>query len=214
MKKLLTTLSVALMTLMANAQASDNETLTFLGIPIDGSKTEMIRQLEGKGFKYERMLDLLTGKINGEESFVFIQEHEGKVYRVDVSDTEVFTKEQVIIRYNNLLSQFKQDSRYGELEEYLPIPEEEDISYEMRIHKKVYAAVFCLIRDLSEEEMEAIAAKAKGIEDENELASYLAKAFIEGTIPGRIWFEIKENKGEYWIQIYFENRRNRPREED
>lgn len=37
----------------------------FLGIPIDGSKTEMIRKLKEKGYRNDPTTDALVGEFNG-----------------------------------------------------------------------------------------------------------------------------------------------------
>ena len=67
MKKLLTTFSVALMTLVAVAQTTN--TISFMGIPVDGSKFEVEQRLRTeKGFTYEnndyRRAGILSGNFN------------------------------------------------------------------------------------------------------------------------------------------------------
>ena len=46
MKKILTTMIAAMITVVAIAQTPDDGTLKFLGIPVDGAKLEMIQQLQ------------------------------------------------------------------------------------------------------------------------------------------------------------------------
>lgn len=39
----------------------------FLGIPVDGTKSEMIQKLKAKGFTYNSVKDMLEGEFNGSE---------------------------------------------------------------------------------------------------------------------------------------------------
>ena len=44
----------------------------FLGIPVDGTKTEMVQKLKAKGFKYNSTYDWLEGEFNGREVVLLI----------------------------------------------------------------------------------------------------------------------------------------------
>ena len=71
MKKLL---SVAVMCLCSFVLCAQKEVTTFLGIPVDGTKSEMIEKLKAKGFKYETLdeNDFLTGEFNGMDVHIFV----------------------------------------------------------------------------------------------------------------------------------------------
>ena len=59
MKRIIFSLMIVMMAFTATAQ---NDVTKFLGIPVDGTKAEMIRKLKAKGFTsspYDR--DVLTG---------------------------------------------------------------------------------------------------------------------------------------------------------
>ncbi len=58
----------------------------FLGIPVDGTKSEMINKLLNKGFtrtKYDR--DVLTGEFNGMNVNIMVQTINNKVWRIIVA---------------------------------------------------------------------------------------------------------------------------------
>ena len=51
----------------------------FMGIPVDGTKSEMISKLRGKGFSYNRNTDELSGRFNGRNVILKVVENNGKV---------------------------------------------------------------------------------------------------------------------------------------
>ena len=65
MKKILISLMLAILTNLTYGQESGP--LKFLGIPIDGSKEQMISKLRAKGFTYSPHRDVLSGQFNGED---------------------------------------------------------------------------------------------------------------------------------------------------
>ena len=69
MKKILTVLLVIFCA--CTIQAQDDVT-TFLGIPVDGFKPQMIQKLKGKGFLQVQGQDALEGEFNGMNVDVFI----------------------------------------------------------------------------------------------------------------------------------------------
>lgn len=65
MKKVLTLLFSVVMALVVNAQT---DVTKFLGIPVDGTKAEMVQKIKAKGFEtssYNR--DILEGEFNGKD---------------------------------------------------------------------------------------------------------------------------------------------------
>lgn len=126
-----------------SAQTNSN-VLKFMGIPVDGSKTQVIQKLEEKGFKYDSISDCLTGQFNGKESNIFISTNKNKVDRIYVCDANAANEANIRIAYNNLLNQFNNNSKYVTIEENKPLSEDENISYEMTMHNKRYEAVFYL----------------------------------------------------------------------
>lgn len=141
MKKLLTLILLLMVSVEMYAQSN---VTTFLGIPIDGTKSSMIQKLEKKGFVYNQEEDLLEGEFNGEDVFIVIKTQKGKVYAISVTyrkslDTEVV--EMVKMTYENLCRQFRDNPKYMALSED-SLPESKDLGYEMTVNKRSYASFY------------------------------------------------------------------------
>lgn len=127
-----------LLTLSMNAQ--DDLAVKFLGIPVDGDKSELISKLKKKGFIYNYDKDYLTGKFNGDDVLINVMEYNGKVCRVLVADNFTSNETDIIIRFNNLIDQFENNGKYfGENE---MIDYKENIQYEISQHNKRYEAIY------------------------------------------------------------------------
>ncbi len=212
MKRLVTTLCSLLACLSLVAQTNSDNTIKFLGIPVDGSKEQMIKELENKGFKYNPQFENLSGTFNGIDSNIYISTNNGKVDRVYVASNQVEDEASIRISYNNLLYQFKNNDKYFTLDEPQPIPDDENISYEMLVHNKRYDAPFYLKVNFTEDEIKEIEEKTSTMaEDEANL--YLAKKTLEN-VSGQVWFTIHEHYGKYFIGIYYDNLRNKANGED
>ena len=71
MKKILFT--IMMLFAMSIAMYGQQEVTKFLGIPVDGSKSKMIRQLKKKGFKRDFYApNTLVGEFNGMDAKVYI----------------------------------------------------------------------------------------------------------------------------------------------
>lgn len=138
MKKIIFILLMCVATLTATAQ----NTIKFLGIPVDGTKQEMIEQLQAKGFVYDSMSGYLTGEFNGEPSTINIQTVHNKVWRIWVMNTISYRDKTIAKnKFNTLLYHFLNNEKYI----YLigdAISENEDISYEITVNNKRYEAGF------------------------------------------------------------------------
>ena len=215
-------------------------TLKFLGIPVDGSKSEMVAALKDKGFRYDSNSGFLVGDFNGRESNIVIVENHGKVYRVVVFDANTSDEGQIKIRFNNLIHQFENSNgKYYYTVPNNPIPEDEDISYEISVNNKQYSAEFIynplygndelrdrLINEVIEElGLEKIKDEktAGGItygefysdkDKYNQLISSLVGLKIIQMSNSSVWFTICNHYGEYFIGIYYDNLINKPNGED
>lgn len=121
----------------------------FMGIPVDGTKEEMVSALEKEGFK--NYGEYLVGEFNGRMSGISILTNKGKVYQVVVHYNFMSgSMDESIARmtFNNLFLDFSNNPKYmlfkGE-----EIPEGEDIEHEMWVNKKFYDAVFFQVGDCS-----------------------------------------------------------------
>lgn len=168
-----------------NAQ---NDVTRFLGIPVDGSKQEMIQKLKEKGFT-EFGDKYLQGEFNGKEVFLSVATNNNKVYRIALLDANEVSETEIKIRFNNLCQQFKNNSKYTSDSDQT-IPDEEEIHYEMRLNKKRYEAVFYQISP-------------------NDTT-------VEQSFNRPVWFIISEGieYDKYRIGMFYDNKNNQANGED
>jgi hypothetical protein len=150
MKKILTILYL-LLSLSAFSQTHVAPVTKFLGISVDGFKTQMIQKLKDKGFSYNSVKECLTGEFNGRDVEIYVITNNNKVWRLMIRDAFPSSETDIKIRFNTLCAQFaKNTNKYMQanmgLEEYT-IPEEEDISYNMSVKNKRYEASFWQITE-------------------------------------------------------------------
>ncbi len=175
--------------LISLSVSAQKEVTKFLGIPVDGTKKEMIRKLQAKGFVKEKGYDLLKGEFNGRNVYVSIGTNRNKVCRICVTDVNTTDETNIRIQFNNLFYQFKENSKYFSINDSDPIiPEDEDISYNISINNKRYQAGFCQLN-----------------QDDKEHPIDLKK---------QVWFMIDEKYGEYRILLFYDNEYNRTNGDD
>ena len=189
MRKFLTLLAMIAISASVFAQ---KEVTKFMGIPVDGSPTEMIKKLKAKGFTTDEdamqavkrgLIDLdgpevLIGRFNGERVRVFLGVETNKVWRIFLSDKDSRDETQIKMRFNTLVRQFENNDKYVYFYEQT-IADDEDISYQMTVNKKQYEAVF-------------------GQKGE------------DGTVDEKriVWFTIVEGSDGYHIAMFYENKYN------
>lgn len=233
MKKLFLLIVAAFMA--ANVMA-ENYPTKFLGIPIDGTKQEMLRKIQAKGFEYhnEYGKEYLTGEFNGEEVGIVVRTNKGKACQIVVTELKTYTEGFIRIKFNNLMQQFEKNPKY------LPanlnqkhLSEEEDIAYEITVNNKLYRAYFLQItheldttiwqKDIEKKAAEIVPELAKkGIEydDFNEREKYLMSEYIERTAANQqylnnsVWFQILQDGAKYRIALYYDNLYNQANGED
>jgi len=224
MRKLLSITMLLVFSVAANAQ---KDVTRFLGIPVEGSKAEMIRQIKAKGYRsISPYSDILEGEFKGMDVVIHVNTPAGtdKVYGIQVSDTNHVDERSIRIRFNRLCEQFTNDPEYVSLEDQT-IPDDEDISYEMRVNNKRYNAVF--YQQPISENYEAVKKEWETVLSskytEEQLADpseevlsdcatlyweYMAKLYTKKTV----WFTILEFEGKYFISMSYDN--NEDNEED
>ena len=223
---------------VAFGQTDWDGTIKFLGIPVDGSKEEMISKLKEKGFSYNSFFDEIKGEFNGRDVTLYLRTNHGLVDRVCV----VFPtadKRQVIQEYNLLLSQFQSNEKYMELLPNSRISSTENIAYEMSINNKTYSANFSYISpelftreeaekmrqtvdDVSHMQQDELRRVTQAISDSlqnrgsqsdvEQTLSMLAK--MRSILAGHVWFTIHEDGSRYQIVLYYDNLNNHPHGED
>lgn len=225
----LLTLTLNVLSICAQEPTEARKVTTFLGIPVDGSKSEMIHKLEEKGYQYDEDLDVLTGEYNGEDVLIGIQTNNNRVWRLGIIDVARRSEGQIKIRYNKLCKQFSNNKRYTNTTDQT-ISESENISYEMTVHNKQYQALFFqdalpeldsvglytelrkkytpeqLDNPTEEQEQEIFDIKMAHIND--------AFQKISGFTNRSVWFTINEKYGKYYIVMYYENGYNEANGED
>lgn len=223
MKKLLSTTTLLMLSLIAYAQQNVTR---FLGIPVDGTKTEMIRNLEKKGYQYNPSTDILTEEFNGAKTIIFIGTNNNKVCRIILADKYHTDEQSIKLRFNKLCEQFTNNPKYISLQDYT-IPEDEDISYEIIVHKKSYQAGFYQLPTTidsvdivqkftkalgSEYTSEQLANPSKELEDE--ILKLSTEYLLEDCSKRPVWFMISDLYGEYYITMFYDNEYNRANGED
>jgi hypothetical protein len=121
---------------------AQNEVTKFLGIPIDGTKADMIQEIKAKGFSYNAQEDCLEGIFNGEKVYVSVQTNKNKVWRIAVADKTGRDEGQIKIKFNKLCQQFDDNPKYYSLKGTQKLSDNDDISYEMIAHHKQFEAVY------------------------------------------------------------------------
>lgn len=210
---------------------AQSDITTFLGIPVDGYKHEMIQKLKAKGVVssgYDS--NILEGEFNGTDVNVHIVTNNNKVYRIALADKNLISETDIRIRFNNLCIQFKDNTRYLSLDDYI-IPEDEDISYGMTVKNKRYQASFCQAPNMQD----TVAIRrnlysrlsAKYTEEQfnnptEDIAEELAEDIIKASASyamevasmKSVWFMIAEHYGEYYIMMFYDNGYNKASGDD
>ena len=231
MKRLLSFI-IGIFIMCSTVFGQSESTLKFLGIPVDGSKSEMVEVLKSKGFEYDSESDFLIGDFNGKKSEIGIVENHDKVYRVVVFDANTCNAEEIRIRFNNLIHQFENNDKYFYIFPNDVIPEDEDIHYEILVHKKQYIAEFRYNPLYDNDELrdrlinEAVEESKENIKDEKDIEFYSDKDNYDKLISSivglkviqmsnsSVWFKIFEHYGKYYIGLYYDNLLNAPNGED
>lgn len=190
MRKFLTLLAMIAISASVFAQ---KEVTKFMGIPVDGSPTEMIKKLKAKGFTTDEgymrdvkvgLIDwdgpeVLIGRFNGEKVRVFLAVEQNKVRRIYLADQDTRDETQIKMRFNTLVRQFEGNGKYVPYFDEQIIADDEDISYQMTVNNKRYDAYFL----------------QKG---------------EDGTVDEKreVWFMIGQYSDSYFIAMFYDNKYN------
>ena len=203
----------------------------FLGIPIDGTKEEMTKKLQQKGFRYDGETDALRGEFNGEEVLIRFVTNNNKVWRVFVNYATPRDGYQIRLAYNKLFNQFSNNKNYisADLQQE-EISAKEDIAHEMLINDKTYEASFLqktheldttAIKQYTLDCVESVktysALEGKVYTDEESAAAAMLCMFLgvkSEYLNNSVWFRITKIRGEYYISLYYDNLNNQANGED
>ena len=219
------------MAITAISMSAQNDVTTFLGIPVDGFKSEMKQKLVSKGFVPKKVgtNEFLEGEFNGTDVRVFIVTNNNKVYRIMLCDANTQNESNIKIRFNKLVSQFENNKRYTSLDKYT-LSDEENISYEMTVNKKNYDAIFYQLPNMEKIDTLAMQEKIRNqllsrftVEEIKNLSEEIKKKEMEQMAIKNtmdllsmkpVWFRICESYGEYYISMYYDNEYNHANGED
>lgn len=242
MKKLILFVAVCILFGAGNVMAQQNKNKTevtkFLGIPVDGTKNQMIQKIKAKGFTYNQKQDRLKGKFNGRDVYVSVVTNKNKVWRIVVQDVVPSSETNIKIRFNELCRQFAENEKYvpQNLTGNYEIESDEDISYNITVRNKRYEAGYFQMTEKDKEFLQDTTAlmnavkpiiQSKYTEEEldnpteeitqdvyNIAADYLFENLYERVKNRSVWFLINEFYGDYTIIIYYDNELNKARGED
>lgn len=221
MKRLFWTLTLLVLTFVHAFSIDD--TTQFLGIPVDGSKADMIRQLKSKGYEYNEGEDYLTGFYFGDPVYVFVQTVNDKVARIIVYDIVQRNEPEIKYRFNTIYNRFSKSNRFTRLgKKDVILTDKFNLLYEIRQHKYVHKAIFRQISsEISEEEIEracapAVSANSVDLEalkfDYKERRRRIhAKAIgyvnqhNKESYPSQVWFVISERFGKFGMVLLYDN---------
>lgn len=219
-----------IMAIMAISMSAQNDVTTFLGIPVDGFKSEMKQKLVSKGFVPKKVgtNEFLEGEFNGTDVHVYIETNNNKVYRIMLCDANTQNEANIKIRFNKLVSQFENNKRYTSLDKYT-LSDEENISYEMTVNKKNYDALFYQVPNMEKVDTLALQKKVRNEllskyteaelknpseEITKEIQNTAIKIGMEMMFMKPVWFRICESYGEYYITMFYDNEYNHANGED
>jgi len=143
-----------------------------------------------------------------------------QLWRIIVADAKTENESDIRIRFNNLIQQFQNNKKYISYSDSIilkyTIPEDEDISYELSVHKKQYQAYFFQktadYDSITLEKDSLLAKQTLNDTDKKQLAMLMNK--FERSKNKIVWFKIGELSGKYSIIIFYENEYNSANGED
>lgn len=225
MKKIL---SIAVLLVYSVALYAQNDVTRFLGIPVDGSKYEMMQKLKAKGyFSSPNDKNVLIGEFNGVEVYIYVVTTNNKVSRIMVCDANAVDETDIKIRFNTLCRQFQKNKKYLpaslSVEDY-SLSDDENISYEMMVNKKRYEAAYYQIPAT----VDSLAVKSlllsKYTEEQlsnptdeqvKDMVATATFGLLEQYSKRLVWFMISERRyGKYYITMFYDNEYNRANGED
>ena len=109
-RKIIVAITLSLLSMVVFAQ---KDVTKFLGIPVDGTKTEMLNKIKAKGFVPSSLdKDILEGEFNGKDVYVSVATNGNKVRRVMVKNQRGYSEYDARLQFNILCKQFMNNSRY------------------------------------------------------------------------------------------------------
>ncbi len=218
---------------------AQRDVTTFLGVPIDGAKDELLEKLKDKGWLPSmKGSDVLHGQFEKIDLELRVVTYNDTVYRIVLSDRSTFDEKEIITRYNMLCDYFLESHRYsGNASQKLS--ETMDLTYEMKTMNRHIDAVFYQMPDMTtdtynnitahfqssyseKKRQQAFARLKDASEDESLLEELLTgkdadlyneiyQVFLKIGTMKMVWFTIDRDVfGRYKILVFFDNKYNAP----
>lgn len=184
MKRIITILFAFMLSFVALYAQKD--VTRFLGIPVDGSQTDMINKLKEKGFKHLGSV-VLEGEFNGNFVRIYIVTNKNKVWRIIIANQNTRDEAEIKRQFNELFDQFSNNDKYMH-DTGKKISDSENLYKKIAIEKKDYSARFYQ--------------KSQSDKNDDNISKRL------------VWFNIVREYGEYRIGIYYDNIYNKANGED
>jgi hypothetical protein len=211
--------------LLSDNLNAQKDVTKFLGIPVDGFKTDMMNKLKSKGFTVNSLdKNILSGEFNGRNVHIVVKTNSNKVYRLAISDATYVNESDIKIRFNNLIKQFQNNKNYISLPDSIiakyTIPDDERISYEMTVNNKQYEAIFyqkTQSYDALVREKEILLSKGKLTEEDLKKYEELSTKIVEealNSLNKTVWFTIGEFNDKYYIIMFYDNVYNEAKGDD
>lgn len=203
-----------------------SDIIQFMGIPVDGTKKEMIKKLKKKGFRSDKYgLGYLEGEFNGRRAKVFILTNKKKVWRIAVVDEVSMDADNIKTRFNDLCYQFYNSDKYSmkdydekmnNINDTIPytIPDDEDISFNIEKLNKNYEASFSQRSNIQRADIEMLLLKGKL--DISMADPFMSYADFHALLNKSVCFTIRKSshKSGYVIIMYYDNIYNQADGED
>jgi len=225
-------LSVIILLTCSLTTLAQKEIIKFMGIPVDGSKKDMIQKLKAKGLEYDNEIDLLTGEFNGEKVNIFVATQSNRVWRIVVADAIERDEHDIKIRFNNLYDQFNNNPKYvPKLEDNDYISEDINLAYEIKVRNKRFDAGFMQMtnpknpqnapekiqQELTQKINEICPAEefiAKSEKEKEEITKEAAMSIVQEAAMRSVWFMISEKYGKFSLILFYDNEYNNAHGED
>lgn len=204
------------------SSSSNENVFKFLGIPIDGTKEEMISALKENHFNQHYSGDYLTGIFNGEDVRLYIGTNHGIVDKITVEYPYCSDDNDTRVKYNTLLSRFNRNSKYISINPRIDIPIEEEIYFKLNKNSKYYDAVYFFlqpnikrrewVQQFKQEYQGRYNKPLDGLSyEELEEALFCLSSELSEAVSGIVWFTLTDP---HRIKINYVNLNNRPHGED
>lgn len=229
MNKVIRFITVFVMTLVCVIRSNAQEVgiTKFLGIPVDGTKSEMINKLQSKGYVYDSRNDYLLGEFDGQDVKIFIGTNKHKVWRIAVVSRTPYTESTIRTRFNKLVSEFSSSDKYLQvpIDTSYAIPYTSSVSdgidYQMSVYNRHYEASYVQYPEwYTKDSLASSVNKSAEYMSGNDWKEYCKKTWINSFAYERaksslVWFMIYRIKTDnYQIVLFYENRRNMAKGED